>query len=225
MHATEDMLLNLSIPKERLSGEYAVHCMISAFNEESKEALIYAEFDPVRPRILERAMERYGADQIVITSFSLQDYAEDAANGLRHVEGKSTAPGFRRVQRGAPSAYVRRTARLDDTTRMEIVKGLDRSLEEADEKGQTLEDELQNKVRSGSVPPHFTQLSLAVQDLEIVSLQSKLELKTRHFDEVHTALTVNAQELAALRAETRRKAQVDSARHEKYEDMKVANFL
>ena len=64
---------------------------------------------------------------------------------------------------------------------------------------------------------------LYLQDDEIASLQSKLELKTRHFDEVHTALTVNAQELAALRAETRRKAQVDSARHEKYEDMKVAN--
>ena len=144
--ATEDMLLNLSIPKDRLGGEYAVHCMVTAFNQETTEALIYAEFDPVNPNLLVRAMERYGATEIEVASFSFHDYADAASGWLRRVEAKSTEVGFQIVQRGSPSPYVRRSTQIDDTTRMEIVKGLNRSLEEADEKGQTLEDELQTQV-------------------------------------------------------------------------------
>ena len=210
-NATLPMLTELDIPKERAGGSYDIKCMISAFNESSKEAWIYAEFEKVYQCFVMKALEEAGASNITIELFSPIAYARASSMGLVKVTTKASDHGFQLITRGAPSAYVGgASSSAEEIIPIEAIHMLEDDFQDSQKRLMEFEKETKDMTKA-----------LEVNDEKIVDLQSKLELKTRHFDEVHTALTVNAQELAALRAETRRKAQVDSARHEKYEDMKV----
>lgn len=105
-NATVKMLTDFQIPKERTNGIYQVRCMISAFNTTSKESWIYAEFERMKQTVMIRALERYGATQITLVSFSSWDYATGSSNGLQSVLSKAKEPGFQLIQQSMPSRYV-----------------------------------------------------------------------------------------------------------------------
>jgi len=144
--ASENMLRHFRIPKEKSNGSYEVKCMISAFNETSKEAHIYAEFERVKFNLLERALERHGATGIGIESFTLQDYLTGSGNALRFVLTKADQPGFRLIERGRPSVSPApaRSAELDSFS-VEIVKALEQTVNQVEERAQKLEEEIDSK--------------------------------------------------------------------------------
>ena len=151
-NASADMLLNLTIPKERCGGSYEVKCMISAFNPTSKEAHIYAEFERVRSNLLERALERHGATGIRIESFSLQDYLNGSGHALRFVQTKSADPGFYLIEKGSPYVSPAPATSINsilsagpDPMPLEAVKSLEQSVDRAEERAQMLEDQLKLK--------------------------------------------------------------------------------
>ena len=111
------------------------------------EAWVYVEFsDPVRQNLVERALERLGATQFRVDSFSYDDYAEAATKGLKTVEDKARCPGFKLIERGSPSPYVRRSVGTESTVPMAVTKDMQRSLEESDEKVLALEEEVNSRV-------------------------------------------------------------------------------
>ena len=73
--ASESMLSGLTIEKERLkNGVYAVKCMISALNTTTTEAFIYAEFERVGESLVKKTLEKLGAKQVQVNSYSLGDF-------------------------------------------------------------------------------------------------------------------------------------------------------
>jgi len=160
-NASEDMLLNFTIPRERTGGIYNVKCMISAFNPLSSEAFVYAEFDRVKKIQLDRALQRFGATQIQIDSYSLGDYVSGTANALRFVQKKASESGFHLIERGCPSPYASAMnatpSAVSESFPMERVKVLEQAVDEADDRAQKLEEEniclgseveaLQDKIR------------------------------------------------------------------------------
>jgi len=146
--ASEQMLLNFKIPKEKSRGSYEVKCMISAFNPTSTEAHIYAEFERVKSNLLERALERHGATGIGIESFTLQDYLTGSGNALRFVLTKATETGFQLIENGRPSiapAPATDPTPLQDTFPLEVFKALEQTVDKIEERAQKLEDELNSK--------------------------------------------------------------------------------
>jgi hypothetical protein len=143
-NASEDMLLNFDIPKERSGGRYNVKCMISAFNPSSSEAFMYAEFDRVKKNRVDWALQKFGATQIQIDSYSLADYVNGAANALKFVQKKAGESGFRLIERGCPSVHASATnaASSAESFRLEGVKVLEQAVDEADDRAQKLEEEL-----------------------------------------------------------------------------------
>lgn len=143
-NASEDMLLNFDIPKERSGGRYNVKCMISAFNPSSSEAFMYAEFDRVKKNRVDWALQKFGATQIQIDSYSLADYVNGAANALKFVQKKAGESGFRLIERGCPSVHASATNATSsaESFRLEGVKVLEQAVDEADDRAQKLEEEL-----------------------------------------------------------------------------------
>ena len=141
-------MINFILPKEQTGGQYAVRCMISAFNEGTKEALVYVEFvEQVKENILERGLERLGARlHGRIESYSFHDYAQAATGGLQTVEKKALSPGFKLIERGSPAPYVRRVVTVENGIPLEVTKDMELSLEAADGKVSALEEELHDKV-------------------------------------------------------------------------------
>lgn len=157
-NASEDMLLNFDIPKERSGGRYNVKCMISAFNPSSSEAFMYAEFDRVKKNRVDWALQKFGATQIQIDSYSLADYVSGAANALKFVQKKAGESGFRLIERGCPSVHASATNATSsaESFPLEGVKVLEQAADEADDRAHKLEednaslgveiDELKNRV-------------------------------------------------------------------------------
>ena len=130
--------------------------MISAFNERSREAWIFAQFERLKENVLEKAFEGCGATQIKITSFSTLDYAKAASAGLNTVIEKSRCPGFKLISRGTPSQYIQ-DARpsSDDNVPSEVAKMLDTDMKEAEEQASKLEMELSTKVKPFIAPRYI----------------------------------------------------------------------
>ena len=168
-NASEDMLLNLTIPKERCGGSYEVECMISAFNPTSKEAHIYAEFERVKSTLLGRALEMHGATGIRIESFSLQDYLIGSGHALRFVQTKATDSGFCLIEKGRPSAAPTPATSINsiisagpDPMPLEAVKALEKSVDRAEERAQMLEEELKSKEDEKQAMVRKFQLSSSI---------------------------------------------------------------
>ena len=113
-------LTNLVVPKERNDDTYAIRCMMSAFDENQTEALVFVEMEPIRDTLLRKALERLGATQVTIDSFSYHDYASAASTCLGSIEKKAESSGFRLIQRGQPSSYIRRS--YGDVGEFDVVK-------------------------------------------------------------------------------------------------------
>jgi hypothetical protein len=146
-NANEEMLTNFTALKERSGGAYSVKCMISAFNEESKEAWIYAQFDRIKETVLKKALDGYGARQVDIISFSPLDYATAASKSLHSVMSKGSNPGFKLIRCGTPSQYIQNNSSSSpDTIPSDIAKLLDQDRKEAEELVSQLEGSLKSKV-------------------------------------------------------------------------------
>lgn len=146
-NASEEMLTNFTVPKERSGGAYSVKCLISAFNEESKEAWIHAQFERMRETVLKKALDGYGASQVDITSFSPLDYATSASNSLNCVISRGNYPGFKLIRCGAPSQYTQDiSSTSSDAVPAEIAKMLDQDRKEAEDQVSQLEESLRSKV-------------------------------------------------------------------------------
>jgi hypothetical protein len=104
--ATEDMLSNLVIQKDRIGGFYEVKCMMSAFNRITGEAWIYAQLGRIRQSVLEKVLQEYGASQIIITTPSKHDFVVFASGCLKSVVSKSKTHGFELIRRGTPALYA-----------------------------------------------------------------------------------------------------------------------
>ena len=146
-NASEEMLTNFTVLKERSGGSYSVKCMISAFNEESKEAWIYAQFERIKETVLRKALEAYGVRQVDITSFSPLDYATSASNSLHCVMSKGDSPGFKLIRVGTHPQYIQNTTGSSSgNIPTEIAKILDQDRKEAEELVSQLEESLKLKV-------------------------------------------------------------------------------
>jgi hypothetical protein len=146
-NANEEALTNFTVLKERSGGAYSVKCMISAFNEGSKEAWIYAQFERIKETVLRKALEGYGFSQVDITLFSPLDYATSASNSLQCVLSKGNSPGFKIIRCGAPSQYTGDNSSSNaDTVPTEIAKMLDQDRKEAEDLVSQLEESLKSKV-------------------------------------------------------------------------------
>ena len=148
--ASELLLTQMIIPKERSGGQYKIKCMISAFNDQTQEAWIYMEIEQIRITLLEKAMVYQGFTSVLVDSFSCKDYATAASKGYKTVKKKSSQPGFRLITRGSPSSYVLQTADAVQNTEdngipLDVIKDMQVAIETADERIQSLEDELSLK--------------------------------------------------------------------------------
>ena len=177
--ASEQLLRQLKIPKEKSSGSYEVKCMISAFNPTSKEAHIYAEFERVKSNLLERALERHGATGIGIDSFTLQDYLTGSGNALRFVLTKSAEPGFQLIERGHPSVVPApvpdpsRSAALDSFS-LDAVKALEQAINQVEERAQKLEEDVEFKdeeLRRSNEAKQAMVRAIDVPSLFVLTLQ------------------------------------------------------
>jgi len=149
-NASENMLINFTIPRERSGGKYTVKCMVSAFDQASGHAFIYAEFERVKTHLLMRALERHGATGIRVDSFTLQDYLTGAGDALRFVLDKAIVPGFRLIEIGSPSIAPAPTADPASSFELgsyslEVVKALEQAVDAGEERAQKLEEELSLK--------------------------------------------------------------------------------
>jgi len=114
--ASESMLSGLTIEKERLkNGVYAVKCMISALNTTTTEAFIYAEFERVGESLVKKTLEKLGAKQVQVNSYSLGDYMLGAAKGLQFVREQAKKDGFTLIQRGASTLHANVSGSLNSS--------------------------------------------------------------------------------------------------------------
>jgi len=124
--ASHTMLSELKIEKERKkTGLYAVKCMVCAFNAITSEAYIYAEFERVGEKLVKKALEKFGATQIQINSYSISDYMTGAASGLQFVRAQAEKDGFTLIQRGASAFHVKMSSsqlNLATTVEFDVVK-------------------------------------------------------------------------------------------------------
>ena len=112
--------------------------MISAFNLQSKQAFIYAEFGRVKQNLLERALEAAGATSVRVDTFSPQDFISGARKALDSVREKGHQHGYLLIERGEPALSVQ-TANVSQQSDdigipVDYVKELEVSVGEAEDK-------------------------------------------------------------------------------------------
>jgi hypothetical protein len=65
--------------------QYEVHHVTAAYNIQTKEARIYAEFERVSEKVIEDNMKNMGAGSVVIDSFSSEDWERSSEIAFRSV--------------------------------------------------------------------------------------------------------------------------------------------
>jgi hypothetical protein len=79
---------------------FAVHSMIAAYNIQTKDARIYAEFERMGENVVYGNMSEMGARTIIIDSFSSDDWETSSATALRSVIECAREAGFTLIRHG-----------------------------------------------------------------------------------------------------------------------------
>ena len=80
--------------------QFPIHNMTSAYNIQTKEARIYAEFERVDEKIIEDNMQTMGVGSVVIDSFSSGDWESSSVTALRSVVECGAKSGFILLRHG-----------------------------------------------------------------------------------------------------------------------------
>ena len=88
--------------------EVPIHRMLAAYNVETKEARIYAEFDRIDEKLVEEHLHNMGAGSVIIDTFSKEDWESASEIAMNSVLECSSKPGFSLFRQGnEPSAKSR----------------------------------------------------------------------------------------------------------------------
>jgi hypothetical protein len=79
---------------------YEVHHVTAAYNIQTKEARIYAEFERVSEKVIEDNMKNMGAGSVVIDSFSSGDWERSSEIAFRSVVECGEKAGFTLIRHG-----------------------------------------------------------------------------------------------------------------------------
>ena len=74
--------------------EFTIYRMLAAYNCQTKDARIYAEFDRVYEKTIEEHMNHMGAGSVIIDSFPKEDWENASEIALNGVLECSSKPGF-----------------------------------------------------------------------------------------------------------------------------------
>jgi hypothetical protein len=95
-------------------AHFPVHGMTAAYNSQTKEAMIYAEFTRVDEKVVEENMTRMGALSVVINSFSKENWEAETETAIRGVLECGRKAGFTLFRHGAEPRAVNRMGDPDE---------------------------------------------------------------------------------------------------------------
>ena len=79
---------------------FAIYFMAAAYNTETKDARIYAEFERVSKRVIDHQLQTMGAGSVVIDSFSSRDWKMASEAAFNSVIECGAKPGYSFQERG-----------------------------------------------------------------------------------------------------------------------------
>ena len=86
---------------ESFTAGNGVFSITAAFNNTTKEARIYAEFERIEQRVLENHLAGLGAASIVIDAFSSSEWETESAAAYESVIQCGGSPGFSLLRHGS----------------------------------------------------------------------------------------------------------------------------
>jgi hypothetical protein len=79
---------------------FAIHSMTAAYNLNTKDTRIYAEFERMGENVVEDNMRKMGAGSFRIDTFSKDKWDADSARALKHVIECGEGPGYTLIRYG-----------------------------------------------------------------------------------------------------------------------------